>query len=467
MRPRNTFIIAKERIGERGRQTNRAGRAPSLARTPALRVDSGGAFFLSAARANPIHLAKIAHEQHGTDMIGRNEAARRCGGPSAPQQGKRPTIARQTEKGFAVNAKIALATAALAVAASCTLLGCSSDAEIPVAPSDSGADKASSDSYTLTDEDKLSALAVGETAVWKDYEVTVASIDRSGGQLVAHVQVKSHGRPLSLGTECLLSFGMPPTSSSFADNVIEVAAGETAEGTLLRRPIRIRAPVLERRGRRRHLGPHAAERADLARAARRRRAGGGRSRADRGQREQGRRSGRGSEAGHRALEAEIPSLFANNTFYTYQSVDSTTATVTPQEGGGYEYVNDVSILDGSGNPATTNVRLICEPNGNCISMTIDGIASVLEHGARPGSFAHATRHCGWKRTSTTRSHPHPLLPAMPFLPFRKSRPATSSERPHARAATPTAPSPQSHAAGPRNSNQSHTGPTPAAPHPTP
>ena len=67
-----------------------------------------------------------------------------------------------------MNAKIALATAALAVAASCTLLGCSSDAEIPVALSDSGADKASSDSYTLTDEDKLSALAVGETAVWKD-----------------------------------------------------------------------------------------------------------------------------------------------------------------------------------------------------------------------------------------------------------------------------------------------------------
>ena len=47
--------------------------------------------------------------------------------------------------------------------------------------------------------------------------------------------------------------------------------------------------------------------------------------------------------------------------------------MTPQEGGGYEYVNDVSILDGSGNPATTNVRLICEPNGNCISMTIDGM----------------------------------------------------------------------------------------------
>ena len=50
-----------------------------------------------------------------------------------------------------------------------------------------------------------------------------------------------------------------------------------------------------------------------------------------------------------------------------------TATVTPQEGGGYEYVNDVSIIGADGvTPTTANVRLICEPNGNCISMTVDG-----------------------------------------------------------------------------------------------
>ena len=47
--------------------------------------------------------------------------------------------------------------------------------------------------------------------------------------------------------------------------------------------------------------------------------------------------------------------------------------MTPQEGGGYEYVNDVSILGADGvTPTTANVRLICEPNGNCISMTVDG-----------------------------------------------------------------------------------------------
>ena len=69
----------------------------------------------------------------------------------------------------------------------------------------------------------------------------------------------------------------------------------------------------------------------------------------------------------------MPSLFTNNTFFTFQSVDTSTATVTPQEGGGYEYVNDVSILGADGvTPTTANVRLICEPNGNCISMTVDG-----------------------------------------------------------------------------------------------
>ncbi|OUO91813.1 hypothetical protein B5F40_02380 [Gordonibacter sp. An230] len=271
-----------------------------------------------------------------------------------------------------MNAKTALASAALAAAMSCTMLGCSSDAEIPVAPGDSNAGATSSDSYTLTDEDKLSALAVGETAVWKDYEVTVSSIDRTGGQLVAHVQVKSHGRPLTLETGCLLSFGMPPTSSSFTEGMIEVAAGEVAEGTL---------SFDDQYGSERLFWNDGATEAawDLTlpsvQDAPEQQGGDTQEETVSEQPEQNEAS-EADEAQKSAiatLEAELPSLFANNTFYVYQGVDSSTATVTPLDSGGYEYVNNVSILDGAGYPATANVRLVCEPNGNCISMTIDGM----------------------------------------------------------------------------------------------
>ena len=71
------------------------------------------------------------------------------------------------------------------------------------------------------------------------------------------------------------------------------------------------------------------------------------------------------------LEAALPGLIADNTYYTYQSFDPATASVTPTEGG-YQYANDVSILDGEGNATVTNVLLVCDADGNVTSMTIDG-----------------------------------------------------------------------------------------------
>lgn len=247
----------------------------------------------------------------------------------------------------------------------CALFGCASEPEVPSVPGDSDADAASISSYTLTDEKKLEALAVGEAAVWSDYEVKVASIERADGRLVAHVDVTSHSLPLTLEAGCLMSFGMPPVESSFDGAVIEVGAGETVSGTL--------AYDDQYESQRLFWNDGATEATwDLALPAVQTQQQG----ADQpGANESEEPKDEASEAQKQAiaaLEAEIPSLFANNTLYTYQSVDSTTATVTPRDDGGYEYVNDVSILDGGGNPTTTNVRLICEPNGNCISMTVDG-----------------------------------------------------------------------------------------------
>ena len=69
-----------------------------------------------------------------------------------------------------------LATAACVVAATLTLSGCNSEVEEPNVPADGSSAAASSGySYTLTDAEKLKALAVGETAVWRDYEVTVTT----------------------------------------------------------------------------------------------------------------------------------------------------------------------------------------------------------------------------------------------------------------------------------------------------
>ena len=63
------------------------------------------------------------------------------------------------------------------------------------------------------------------------------------------------------------------------------------------------------------------------------------------------------------MEAALPGLIADNTYYTYQSFDPATASVTPTEGG-YQYANDVSILDGEGNATVTNVLLVCDADGN-------------------------------------------------------------------------------------------------------
>ena len=71
------------------------------------------------------------------------------------------------------------------------------------------------------------------------------------------------------------------------------------------------------------------------------------------------------------MEAALPGLIADNTYYTYQSFDPATASITPTEGG-YQYANDVSILDGEGNATVTNVLLVCDADGNVTSMTIDG-----------------------------------------------------------------------------------------------
>lgn len=45
--------------------------------------------------------------------------------------------------------------------------------------------------------------------------------------------------------------------------------------------------------------------------------------------------------------------------------------MTPIDGG-YEYSNAVSILDGNGAEAVTNVVLTCDADGNCTSMSVDG-----------------------------------------------------------------------------------------------
>lgn len=268
-----------------------------------------------------------------------------------------------------------VATAACALMA-LALAGCGAKAEEPNVPvKESGV---STSGYTITDASKLKSLAVGETAVWRDYEVTVTSIDRANGTLTAHVDVKAHTNAKELSTECLLSFGMPPTGSSFENNVISVPAGETVSGTLTfddqytsqrlfwndgatEGTWDLTLPAVQPDQEGGNEGTQPAETDEL------------KTDEPKKQEPKNDAAAEAQKQAVAALEAEMPSLFTNNTFYTFQSVDTSTATVTPQEGGGYEYVNDVSILGADGvTPTTANVRLICEPNGNCISMTVDG-----------------------------------------------------------------------------------------------
>ncbi len=276
-------------------------------------------------------------------------------------------------KGNAVNKRIVCAAAACAVALSLTLTGCDSQVEEPNVPTDSASGSAGGYGYTLTDAEKLKALAVGETAVWRDYEVTVTSIDRADGKLTAHIDVRSHTLAQSLGTECLLSFGMPPVSSSFEGDVIDVPAGETVSGTLTFDDQYTSQRLFWNDGATEGtwdltLPPVQPERQGAEGE------GAEPSKTEAAKQEEPKKdeAAEAQKQAVAALEAEMPSLFENNTFYAFQSVDTSTATVTPQEGGGYEYVNDVTVTGADGAPTTTNVRLICEANGNCISMTVDG-----------------------------------------------------------------------------------------------
>lgn len=261
-------------------------------------------------------------------------------------------------KGLTLNKKI-VATAACAFLA-LALTGCGSKAEEPNLPDPNAS--SSSSGYTITDAAKLKALSVGESAVWRDYEVTVKSIDRTNGQLNVQIDVKAHANAQQLSTECLLSFGMPPVSSTFANNTISVPAGETASGTLtfddryssqrlfwndgateatwlLDQTPATAEPEPQPEAPAEPATPEPAEDPQAKAVA--------------------------------AVEAALPGLIADNTYYTYQSFDPTTASVTPTEGG-YQYANDVSILDGEGNATVTNVLLVCDADGNVTSMTIDG-----------------------------------------------------------------------------------------------
>lgn len=261
-----------------------------------------------------------------------------------------------------MNKRTIFAAACCAAIIPAALCGCTSEAEEPNVPSDAAP---SATSYTLTDTEKLKALAVGETAVWRDYEVTVATVDRSEGHLVAHVAIKAHTLTQSLDTDCLLYLGLPATSTSF-DGTIQVAPGETVSGTFTF-DAPYDSPSL-------FWNDKATEGFwDLTLPAVQPE-GGMPSESEEPKRDEPKNEvDEAQKQAIAALEAEMPSLFTNNTLYTFASVDTTTATVAKREDGGYEYTNAVAVTDGYGAPLTTNVRLICEPNGNCISMEVDGL----------------------------------------------------------------------------------------------
>lgn len=253
-----------------------------------------------------------------------------------------------------------VATAACALMA-LALAGCGAKAEEPNVPvKESGV---STSGYTITDASKLKSLAVGETAVWRDYEVTVTSIDRANGTLTAHVDVKAHTNAKELSTECLLSFGMPPTGSSFENNVISVPAGETVSGTLTFDDQYTSQRLFWNDG-----ATEATWLLDQT-AASTEPAPAPETPAEPEKEPEPAEDPQAKAVA--ALEGALPGLIADNTFYAYQSFDPATATVTPIDGG-YEYSNAVSILDGNGAEAVTNVILTCDADGNCTSMSVDG-----------------------------------------------------------------------------------------------
>ena len=243
------------------------------------------------------------------------------------------------------------------------LSGCNSEVEEPNVPADgSSAAASSSYSYTLTDAEKLKALAIGETAVWRDYEVTVASVERADGKLTAHVTVRSHTLPQTLRADCLLSFGMPPVDSSFEDGIIAVPAGEEASGTLTFDDQYASQRLFWNDGATEATwlldqAPAATEPAPQPETP--------------AEPETPEPTEDPQAKAVAAVEAALPGLIADNTYYAFQSFDPATAAMTPVEGG-YQYANDVAILDGDGNATTTNVLLTCDADGNVTSMTVDG-----------------------------------------------------------------------------------------------
>ena len=189
------------------------------------------------------------------------------------------------------------------------------------------------------------------------------SVDRADGKLTAHVTVRSHTLPQTLGTDCLLSFGMPPVGSSFDDDTITVPAGEEVSGTLT---------FDDQYGSERLFWNDGATEATWLldqTAASTEPAPAPETPAEPEKEPEPAEDPQAKAVA--ALEGALPGLIADNTFYAYQSFDPATATVTPIDGG-YEYSNAVSILDGNGAEAVTNVVLTCDADGNCTSMSVDG-----------------------------------------------------------------------------------------------
>lgn len=215
-----------------------------------------------------------------------------------------------------------------------------------------------------TDPEKLKNMALGETAVWKNYAVAVDSIDRTDGQLVAHITVTSRGTAMNLSTENLLSFGMPPVETSFTDNIIMVAPNETATGTLTFDDQYTSQRLFWNDG-----ATEATWNLELEPV----QPSGQPATNPEQQPEQKNEPDNAQKQAVAAIEGQIPDLLANNTYYTFQSLDPATATVTPQDDGGWQYDNTISILDGGGNPATTTLRTWWDATGtDCRSMEIDG-----------------------------------------------------------------------------------------------
>lgn len=254
-----------------------------------------------------------------------------------------------------------IVAAAVGALLALTLSGCGSKAEEPNLPNPGAG--SSTGGYTLTEAGKLKALSVGESAVWRNYEVTVTSFARANGQLNVEIDVKAHSSSQELSTNCLLSFGMPPIGSSFENNLISVPAGQTVSGTLTfddqynsqrlfwndgateatwlldQAPVAVETAPQPETPTEPEPESEPTEDPQVKAVA--------------------------------AIEASLPGLVADNTYYTYRSFDPATATVTPVEGG-YQYANEVAILDGNGNEAVTSVLLVSDADGNVTSMSVDG-----------------------------------------------------------------------------------------------